>query len=138
MFGVQNTRTCPQKTVLEPPMTKFFFERKAHHRMRNEKLVKVTKFGDPRSINPRSTSTPDFPPPTGHGSSEGHEMLKRNDKCHSIVDDVPIPKNVIFFQNRSMVFFKNCTFVFDTIYFSLAAWLSPLLTRRPAFSSPTE
>ena len=29
---------------------------------------------------------------TGHGSSEGHEMLKRNDKCHSIADDVPIPK----------------------------------------------
>ena len=27
-----------------------------------------------------------------HGSSEGHEMLKRNDKCHSIADDVPIPK----------------------------------------------
>ena len=29
---------------------------------------------------------------TGHGSSEGHEMLKRNDKYHSIADDVPIPK----------------------------------------------
>ena len=28
----------------------------------------------------------------GHGSSEGHEMLKRNDKYHSIADDVPIPK----------------------------------------------
>ena len=27
-----------------------------------------------------------------HGSSEGHEMLKRNDKYHSIADDVPIPK----------------------------------------------
>ena len=27
-----------------------------------------------------------------HGSSKGHEMLKRNDKCHSIADDVPIPK----------------------------------------------
>ena len=27
-----------------------------------------------------------------HGSSEGHEMLKRNDKNHSIADDVPIPE----------------------------------------------
>ena len=27
-----------------------------------------------------------------HGSSEGHEMLKRNDKYHSIADAVPIPK----------------------------------------------
>ena len=27
-----------------------------------------------------------------HGSSEGHEMLKRNDKYHSIADDVPNPK----------------------------------------------
>ena len=27
-----------------------------------------------------------------HGSSEGHEMLKRSDKYHSIADDVPIPK----------------------------------------------
>ena len=72
-----------------------------------------------------------------HGSSEGHEMLKRNDKYHSITGDVPIPK-CNFYQNRSMAFFKNCTFVFDTISFSLAAWLSPLLTRRPAVSSPTE
>ena len=31
-------------------------------------------------------------PVAGHGSSEGHEMLKRNDKYHSIADDVPIPK----------------------------------------------
>ena len=29
---------------------------------------------------------------TGTGSSEGHEILKRNDKYHSIADDVPIPK----------------------------------------------
>ena len=72
-----------------------------------------------------------------HGSSEGHEMLKRSDKYHSIADDVPIPK-MNFYQNRSMAFLKNCTFVFDTISFSLAVWLSPLLTRRPAFSSPTE
>ena len=77
-------------------------------------------------------------PPAGHGSSEGHEMLKRKDKYHSIADDVPIPKKCNCYQNRSMAFFKNCTFVFDTISFSLAAWLSPLLTRRPAFSSPTE
>ena len=27
-----------------------------------------------------------------HGSSEGHGILKRNDKYHSIADDVPIPK----------------------------------------------
>ena len=27
-----------------------------------------------------------------HGSSEGHEMLKRNGNYHSIPDDVPIPK----------------------------------------------
>ena len=47
-------------------------------------------------------------------------------------------KNVFFYQNRSMTFFKNCAFVFDTISFSLAAWLSSLLSRRPAFSSPTE
>ena len=30
--------------------------------------------------------------PATHGSSEGHEMLKRNYKYHSIADDVPIPK----------------------------------------------
>ena len=29
---------------------------------------------------------------SNHGSSEGHEMLKRNDKYHSIADDMPIPK----------------------------------------------
>ena len=29
---------------------------------------------------------------TQHGSSEGHEMLKRSYKYHSIADDVPIPK----------------------------------------------
>ena len=33
--------------------------------------------------------SPSRPP---HGSSESHEMLKRNDKYHSIADDVPIPK----------------------------------------------
>ena len=27
-----------------------------------------------------------------HSSSEGHEMLKRNDKYYSVADDVPIPK----------------------------------------------
>ena len=43
-------------------------------------------------------------------------MLKRNDKYHSIADDVPIPKMYFFNQNRSMVFFKNCTFVSDTIF----------------------
>ena len=45
-------------------------------------------------------SSPSFQPGTHtdraiaarHGSSEGHEMLKRNDKYHSIADDVPIPK----------------------------------------------
>ena len=35
-----------------------------------------------------------------HGSSEGHEMLKRNDKYHSIVDDVPIPK--MYFLSKSV------------------------------------
>ena len=35
-----------------------------------------------------------------HGSSEGHEMLKRNDKCHSIADDVPIPK--MYFLSKSV------------------------------------
>ena len=55
-----------------------------------------------------------------HGSSEGHAMLKRNDKYHSKADDVPIPKMYFFYQNRSMAFFKNCTFVSDTIFFSLA------------------
>ena len=29
---------------------------------------------------------------TVHGSSEGHELLKRNGKYHLIADDVPIPK----------------------------------------------
>ena len=71
-----------------------------------------------------------------HGSSEGHEMLKRNDKYHSIADDVLIPKMHLY-QNRSMAFFKNCTFVSDTIFFSLAIWLSHLFSRRQAFSSPT-
>ena len=35
-----------------------------------------------------------------HGSSEGHEMLKRNDKHHSIADDVPIPK--MYFLSKSV------------------------------------
>ena len=43
-----------------------------------------------------------------------------------------------FYQNRSMAFFKNCTFVSNAIFFSLATWLSHLFTRRQAFSSPTE
>ena len=34
-----------------------------------------------------------------------------------------------------MAFFKNCTFVFDTIAFSLAVWLSPLLTRRQGWKT---
>ena len=32
------------------------------------------------------------------GSSEGHEMLKRNDKYHSNADDVPIPKMYFFIK----------------------------------------
>ena len=47
----------------------------------------------------RASSSPAQPRLTGwrvarsaHGSSEGHDMLKRNDKYHSIPDDVPIPK----------------------------------------------
>ena len=35
-----------------------------------------------------------------HGSSEGHEMLKRSDKYHSIADDVPIPK--MYFLSKSV------------------------------------
>ena len=35
-----------------------------------------------------------------HGSSEGHEMLKRNDKYHLIADDVPIPK--MYFLSKSV------------------------------------
>ena len=41
----------------------FFFQ--VHHRMRNEKLEKVTKFGDLWLMNRRPTGTPDFPPSTG-------------------------------------------------------------------------
>ena len=67
-----------------------------------------------------------------HGSWEDHEMLKRNDKYHSIADDMPNPK-MQFYQNRSMAFFKNCTFVSDTIFFSLTIWLSHLFTRRQFF-----
>ena len=37
-------------------------------------------------------------PAYSHGSSEGHEMLKRNDKYHSIADDVPIPKMHFFIK----------------------------------------
>ena len=40
------------------------------------------------------------PPSASHGSSEGHEMLKRNDKCHSIADEVPIPK--MYFLSKSV------------------------------------
>ena len=39
-----------------------------------------------------SAGTPQTRSMRAHGSSEGHEMLKRNDKYHSIADDVPIPK----------------------------------------------
>ena len=88
-------------------------------------------------------------PLSPHGSSEGHEMLQRNDKYYSIAGD---SKNVFpkisdgecrfqrcnFYQNRSMAFFKTCTFVSDTIFCLLAIWLSHLFTRRQAFSSPTE
>ena len=49
--------------------------------------------------------------PNVHGSSEGHEMLKGNDKYHSIADDVPIPKKCNFvYQNRSMAFFYKLHF----------------------------
>ena len=41
-----------------------------------------------------------------HGSSEGHEMLKRNDKYYSIADDVLIPKNVIFIKIGRWLFSK--------------------------------
>ena len=72
-----------------------------------------------------------------HGSSEDHEMLKRNDKYHSIADDVPIPKNVIFIKIVRLPFFKNCTLC-PTRYFFVSDLASHLFTRRRAFSSPTE
>ena len=36
-----------------------------------------------------------------------------------------------------MAFFKNCTFVSDTIFFLVSDLASHLFTRRQAFSSPT-
>ena len=44
--------------------------------------------------------------PFGHGSSEGHEMLKRNDKYHSIADDVPIPKMTFLSKSVDGLFKK--------------------------------
>ena len=45
---------------------------------------------------------------SGHGSSEGHEMLKRYDIYHSIAYDVLIPK--MYFLSKSVGdLFKNCT-----------------------------
>ena len=41
---------------------------------------------------PGITTRSTFRVPAGHDLSEGHEMLKRNDKYHSIADDVPVPK----------------------------------------------
>ena len=52
MFGVKHARTCPPKPFLEPHMyDNAFGKKEVHHRMCNEKLGKVTRFGDPRSIN---------------------------------------------------------------------------------------
>ena len=39
------------KSTGSPESYDNFFGRKVHHRMRDEKLEIVTKFGDPRSIN---------------------------------------------------------------------------------------
>ena len=46
------------------------------------------------NINPMGIAWKDWGQKSvvSHGSSEGHEMLKRNGKYHSIADDVPIPK----------------------------------------------
>ena len=49
MFGVKTPEHAPQKPVLEPPMAILFWKN-AHHRMLNEQLGKVKKFGDPKSI----------------------------------------------------------------------------------------
>ena len=54
MLGVKNTRTCPKKNGPGAAYDNVF-ERKAHHRMPNEKLGKLTKFGDPRSANVQHT-----------------------------------------------------------------------------------
>ena len=54
--------------------------------------------------------------PTEHGSSEGHEMLKRNDKYRSIADDVPIPK--MYFLSKSVDgLFKKIALLCQTRYF---------------------
>ena len=70
-----------------------------------------------------------------HGSSESQEMLKRNDKYHSIADEVPIP---IFFPNRSMAFFQKLHFCVRHDIFFVSGLVKCLFTRRQAFSSPTE
>ena len=54
MFCVKNARTCPPKTGPGAAYDNVFFlggGGRVHHQMRNEMLRKVTKFGDPRSIN---------------------------------------------------------------------------------------
>ena len=78
------------------------------------------------------------PTPSNEPWSGGHFMLKRNNKCHSIADDTPIPPNNIFcYENRSMTFFKNhfC----DRLYICFVTVpAEPFLNRTQAFSSSTE
>ena len=52
-----------------------------------------------------------------HGSSEGHEMLKRNNKYHSIADDVPIPKMYFLSKSVDGLFQKLHFCVWHDIFF---------------------
>ena len=65
------------------------------------------------------SATSSAKPVSLHGSSEGHEMLKRNDKCHSIADDVPIPKMYFFFIKISRWPFSKIALLCLTRYLFL-------------------
>ena len=71
-----------------------------------------------------------------HGSWEDHEMLKRNDKYHSIADDMLNPK-MQFLSKSVDGLFQKLHFCVRHDIFSLTIWLSHLFTRRQFFSSLT-
>ena len=56
-------------------------------------------------------------------------MLKRNDKYHSIADDLPIPKMEFLSKSVDGLFQKLHFCVRHDIFFSLAIWLSSLAGR---------
>ena len=62
MFGVRNTQTCPPKTSSGATYDNAFFKY-TYYRMHNEKLGKVTKFGDQQMCSIRKNIRGSIWPP---------------------------------------------------------------------------